>query len=77
MQSCAPRPVADPRTDPGLFLAALLVIPLWLLAEDPLWAIMLPTLIELLGFGPTLRKAWWAPYSESVAFLGVLGRATF
>lgn len=30
---------------------------------------MLITLIELLGFGPTMRKIWWDPFSESMVFL--------
>jgi hypothetical protein len=61
------------RTDVAFFVAALMAVPLWLLARDPLWAVMLLTLIELLGFGPTFRKAWWAPRSESAMFLALLG----
>lgn len=38
----------------GLALAAL---PLWHWTDDPLWAVWLITVIELLGFGPTLRNA--------------------
>lgn len=52
-----------------LFVAALAAIPLWMVANDPLWAVMLITLIELLGFGPTMRKIWWDPFSESMVFL--------
>lgn len=55
-----------------LFLAALAAVPLWLVANDPLWTVILITLIELLGFGPTLRKTWYQPHSESVIFLMIL-----
>lgn len=64
------------RTDIGftnfdwiLFVAALAAIPLWLVANDPLWAVVVITIIELLGFGPTMRKTWLQPFSESMSFL--------
>lgn len=59
-------------TDVLFFGAALVTVPLWVLARDPIWAILLLTLIELLGFGPTFRKTWHAPRSESVTFLVLL-----
>lgn len=52
-----------------LFVAALAAIPLWLGANDPLWAVVVITIIELLGFGPTMRKTWLQPFSESMSFL--------
>jgi hypothetical protein len=54
------------------FIAALAAMPLWWLAHDPVWAVLLLTLIELLGFAPTFSKAWHAPYSESITFLVLL-----
>ncbi|MFZ5483690.1 MAG: hypothetical protein ACOZB0_05600 [Pseudomonadota bacterium] len=59
-------------TDWGLFFAALAAIPVWMAAKDPLWAVMLITLIELLGFGPTMRKTWLRPHSESMGFLVIV-----
>jgi hypothetical protein len=50
------------------FLAALSALPLWLLAGDAPWAIVVITAIELLGFGPTVRKSWRQPWSESLSF---------
>lgn len=52
-----------------LFISALAAIPLWLVANDPLWAVVVITIIELLGFGPTMRKTWFQPFSESMSFL--------
>lgn len=60
------------RMDWLFFIAALVAMPVWRVADDPLWAVMLITLIELLGFGPTMRKAWFLPYSESMSFLAIL-----
>lgn len=60
------------RMDWMFFIAALAAMPVWWVANDPLWAVMLITLIELLGFGPTMRKAWFQPYSESMSFLAIL-----
>lgn len=47
-------------------------MPLWHWADDPLWAVWLITVIEMLGFGPTLRKTWSQPFSESMSFLVLL-----
>ncbi|MAY01706.1 MAG: hypothetical protein CMQ38_01865 [Gammaproteobacteria bacterium] len=52
-----------------LFLiAALLAIPLWLLSNNPLWAVIIVTTIDLCGFGPTLRKAVENPEQENIWF---------
>ena len=60
------------RVDWLFFLAGLAAIPLWFVASDPLWAIVLVTAVELLGFGPTMRKSWHQPWSEPVSFLVIL-----
>jgi hypothetical protein len=60
------------RSDWGFFLAGLAAIPLWWVASDPLWAIVLVTAVELSGFGPTMRKSWHQPWSEPVGFLAIL-----
>jgi len=59
-------------TDKLFFSVALAAMPLWYWANDPLWAIGLITVIELLGFGPTFRKTWAQPFSESITFLVLL-----
>lgn len=64
--------VTTTRTDWLFFLAALASMPLWALAGDPLWAVVLITTIEVLGFGPTVRKCWVQPHSESLAFYAIL-----
>ena len=52
-----------------LFLgAALASLPVWYVTSDPLWAVVILTTIDVLGFGPTVRKLFQQPYEESVAF---------
>ncbi len=60
------------RTDWLFLISGLAALPLWFMASNPLWAIVIVTAIELLGFGPTVRKSWHQPYSEPMSFLGIL-----
>ncbi len=59
------------RTDWLFFIVALLSLPLWYWTADPLWAVILLTAIDVAGFGPTIRKAYQFPYSESLLFFGL------
>lgn len=52
-----------------LFLTvALLSLPLWYFTSDPVWTVIILTMVDVLGFGPTIRKAYSLPYSESLLF---------
>lgn len=56
----------------GLFLAgASSALPFWFLTADPLWAVVVLTLVDLLGFGPTLRRAYAHPDQERIGFFGL------
>lgn len=59
------------RLDWVFFLSALLSVPLWYVLSDPLWAVVLLTVIDLLGFGPTVRKAFADPHQESIWFFAL------
>ncbi|QDT28378.1 hypothetical protein Enr10x_37200 [Gimesia panareensis] len=61
--------VSITRVDKLFFSAALLSIPCWYFTSNPLWAVVLLTTIDLLGFGPTIRKAYDRPYEESLLFI--------
>lgn len=61
-------PEAITRSDWFFFTAALSSLPLWYLTADPLWAVVLLTTVDVLGFGPTLRKAYHRPHEEGVFF---------
>jgi hypothetical protein len=59
------------RIDWLFFSAAMSSLPLWYATSDPTWAVVVLTVVDLLGFGPTVRKAYVAPHSESLAFFGL------
>lgn len=56
------------RTDWLFFVVALSAIPLWQVTDSPLLAVIIVTTVDVLGFGPTLRKALVRPESESALF---------
>ena len=56
------------RADWVLFLLALSALPAWYATSDPLWAVILLTTADLMGFGPTLRRAYRYPYQEHASF---------
>lgn len=59
------------RLDWLFFTLALWALPLWYATSDPLWAVVILTVVDLLGFGPTVRKAYYFPWSESLVFFGL------
>ncbi len=59
------------RLDKVFFAAAISAVPLWYFTADPLWAVVILTVVDLLGFGPTLRKAFYFPNEENLTFFGL------
>ena len=60
------------------FFSALASLPFWYFTSDPLWAVVVLTAVDLLGFGPTIRKAYDFPYEENIPFfLLFMARNTF
>lgn len=47
------------------FVMALLAIPLWLLAKQPVLSISLLVLIDVIAFVPAMRKTYVDPWSEN------------
>lgn len=47
-------------------ILALTSLFLWLVIDQPIWSVILVVLTDILGFGPTLRKAWDKPHSETL-----------
>ncbi len=56
------------RTDWIFFTAAMTSLPLWYLTSDPLWAVVILTMVDLMGFAPTFRKAYIRPFEEQLTF---------
>jgi hypothetical protein len=63
--------IAITKADWLFFIAALASLPLWYLTSNPVWAVAILTLVDLLGFGPTIRKAYVNPHSESLPFFAL------
>jgi hypothetical protein len=59
-------------TDWLFFVLALGALPLWYVTDNPLWAVLLVTAVDILGFGPTIRKAYHQPHTESVLFFSLI-----
>jgi hypothetical protein len=59
------------KTDWWFFILALASVPLWYFTSEPIWAVAILTLVDIAGFGPTLRKAYQFPHSESPLFFGL------
>lgn len=56
------------QSDTIFLILSLFTLVLWLLAHQPVLSSILITIIGLLGFVPTVRKSWQAPYSETLSF---------
>jgi hypothetical protein len=56
------------KSDWAFLIASLLSLPAWFFTTDPLWSVVILTAVDVLGFGPTLRKAWRYPQEESTLF---------
>lgn len=52
------------KSDTVTFTVALLILPLWYYTGNALYAIILVTIIDSLGFYPTFRKSYSKPYEE-------------
>lgn len=63
--------VSITRTDWLFFASAMSSLPFWYLTSDPLWAVAVLTTVDVLGFGPTVRKAYALPHSESLLFFAL------
>jgi hypothetical protein len=61
------------RGDRMFLLAALAAIPAWVFTADPLWAVVILTVVDMAGFGPTFRSAWVSPQTERAGFYALAG----
>ena len=59
------------KTDWLFFVSAMSSLPLWYITSDPLCAVVILSIVDVLGFGPTVRKAYSFPHSESLLFFAL------
>ncbi len=55
------------RSDTIVLILAFLAIGVWWQLHQPLLAIVMVSLIDMLGYIPTYRKSWQEPWSESMS----------
>lgn len=55
------------------FIGAFLAIILWQLTHDPLWSVILISLIDLMACYPTIRKSYNRPWQEAAMTYGICG----
>jgi hypothetical protein len=54
------------------FITAMTALPFWYFTSNPLWAVIILTTVDLLGFAPTFRKAYSYPYEEQLTFFTII-----
>jgi hypothetical protein len=60
------------RMDWIFFIVAMTSLPIWYLTSDPLLAVVILTTVDVLGFGPTFRKAYIRPAEEQLRFFVIM-----
>ncbi len=53
------------KSDWIFFIGALLSIPIWYFSGNPLWSVIIITIIDAVAFAPTFRKAFFHPDTEN------------
>lgn len=53
------------RGDWVAFVGGVLALPVWAVTHDAFWAIVIVTLIDLVAYYPTVRKAYHKPFEEN------------
>ena len=60
------------KVDWGFLFLAMMSLPLWYFTSDPLWAVVVLTTVDLIGYGPTFRKAYHHPFEERLLFYSLM-----
>lgn len=59
------------RMDWVFLTLALSALPMWFFTSSALSAVIILTVVDLLGFGPSVRKAYRTPWEENAMFFSV------
>lgn len=54
------------KSDWSFFIAAIVAIPIWYFTGNPLWSVIIITVIDAIAYVPTFRKAYFHPDTEDV-----------
>jgi len=65
------------KSDWVAFIVALTAIPLWRFTNDPLGAVILATLIDVVGCYPTIRKSYTKPHEENAFIWSIAALRSF
>ncbi len=65
------------RSDWVMLSVALLAIPLWMLTDNPLWSVILISVIDVVAFVPTFRKSWFKPHEETLETFALVSLSFF
>ena len=65
------------KTDWLFFIAAMSALPFWYFTSNPLWAVVILTVVDILGFGPTVRESYGQPHPESLLFFALFAARNF
>jgi len=62
------------KSDWMAFITALLAIPVWKITGNPLWAVVIVSMIDAVSYYPTFRKSWIKPWEECALayFIGLM-----
>ncbi len=61
------------KNDWVFLIMALAIIPIWITTKNDFLAILLASLIDLIGYFPTFRKTYIKPYSENLTTYALVG----
>lgn len=54
------------KTDTLLLISAVFALIVWIFAKQPVLSVIIVSLVDMLAFGPTIRKSWKNPHSETL-----------
>lgn len=58
-------------TDWIMLIGSLSAIPVWIMTSDPLWSVVIVTVINAAAYIPTFRKAWIRPFEEHILMYAI------
>ncbi|NTS75303.1 hypothetical protein HR060_00370 [Catenovulum sp. SM1970] len=56
------------KSDWYFLFIAIVASMFWYFSSDPLWTVIILTIMNVVGFGPTLKKAYANPFEENLNF---------